>query len=284
MAEDGKPDNSGNDGGGGDQLLAGKYKDSAALADGVKEAWTKLGYPELDPGATIIGKGGIAADEAKAVELYKKLESELGRRQSSKPKDDGGSLTITKPKPEDEPSDLNSFLTSRGIDPTEVVTEFDKSGKLTNEQYAKFGNLPRALIHDYLKNARLAGEAVKMHRDRAVGEAVKVAGDETKLKTYRDWAAANLDAERLANLNAILEKNVSFYPEYIRIVKNEYEAKNGAAGGKTVNNGTGSVDTSPIKSRDDLSSVMAGVRSGDKAALNRLMATSYEALAKLTSP
>lgn len=283
MAEDGKPDNTGNDGGGGTQLLAGKYKDSAALADGIKEAWTKLGYPDLDPEATIIGKGGIAADDAKAVELYKKLESELGRRQSSKPKDDGGNLAITKPKPEDEPSDLNSFLTSRGIDPTEVVNEFEKSGKLTNEQYAKFGNLPRALIHDYLKNARLAGEAVKMHRDRAVNEAVKVAGDETKLKTYREWAAANLDAERLANLNAILDKNVSFYPEYIRIVKNEYEAKNGPSGGKTVNNGTSNIDTSPIKSREELSVVMAGVSRGDPAAIARLSKTPDAVLARLST-
>lgn len=274
-------DNANQDTGGDTKLLAGKYTDAAALETGVKELMGKLGYPELDADAKIIG--GLVPDEAKAEAFYKRLESEFGKRQSAKPKDNGDSLAIKKPKPEDEPSNIGEFLTSRGIDADEVVTEFKKSGKLTTEQYAKFGNLPRALVNDYLQNLSLAGEALKMRRERSVGEAVKVAGDEQKLNTYRTWAMANMEDSRLSTLNAILEKNVDFYPEYIRIIKNEYEAKNGQPGGKTVSNGTASASTSPVNSREELSAVMAGVSRGDPAAIARLAKTPDSILAKLSS-
>lgn len=274
-------DNTNQDTGGDTKLLAGKYADAAALETGVKELMGKLGYPELDADAKIVG--GLVPDEAKAEAFYKRLESELGKRQAAKPKDDGNSLAIKKPKPEDEPANLNEFLSSRGIDAGEVVAEFNKNGKLTAEQYAKFGNLPRALINDYLGSLSLAGEALKMRRERSVGEAVKIAGDNQKLETYRLWAAANMDESRLGPLNAILEKNVDFYPEYVRIIKNEYEAKNGSAGGKTVTNGTANTNTSPVNTREELSAVMAGVSRGDPAAIARLAKTPDSILAKLSS-
>lgn len=273
-------DNANQDTGGEPKLLAGKYADAAALETGVKELMGKLGYPELDADAKIIG--GLVPDEAKAEAFYKRLESEFGKRQSAKPKGDEP-LAIKKPKPEDEPANIGDFLASRGIDADEVVTEFKKNGKLTPEQYTKFGNLPRALVNDYLQNLSLAGEALKMRRERSVGEAVKIAGDEQKLGTYRTWAMANMEESRLSTLNAILEKNVDFYPEYIRIIKNEYEAKVGPTGGKTVTNGTASASTSPVNTREELSVVMAGVSRGDPAAIARLAKTSDSIISKLSS-
>jgi hypothetical protein len=147
-----------------DELIAGKFKDDAALEQGVRELWKTTNGVEFPSNVKVIGEGGLAADQAAAIALYKTMESNHGKLRAptvtpQAPKGDEKPLSLAPPpKAPVDIEDPAEAVKAAGIEWGDIEKAVTETGKPTAEHYEKlkaFGWNKSAV------NAYIAGETAR---------------------------------------------------------------------------------------------------------------------------
>lgn len=144
--------------------------------------------PEQKPPDLILGKFKSVEDLAAS---YKSLEAKLGER---KPEP----LKISEPQVDDD-AGIAKTVESVGLGLPELAAEFSKSGKLTDDQYAKFKakGFGRAYVDDMAKGL-VAQEALRAsHQAEAVRSASEAAGGTDKLDALLKEAKTFLNSAEI---------------------------------------------------------------------------------------
>lgn len=150
-------------------LLAGKFQDVAALEKAYLEIQTKMGGAKPDPPAA------------------------------------PPSLTIDPSKPAAAPpSSVDDVLARAGLDATTVAAQWNKDGRLTDEQYASLekAGFPKALVDVSIAGMAMQAKAAQASMAEARKAALAVAGSEQQFANIAEWAKTNLSAEERAHFNA----------------------------------------------------------------------------------
>lgn len=221
--------------------LAGKFDTPADLEKGYRELSRKLGSDLGD--APLVGEGGLFVNHEALEKVYKHSESVLGRMSTSPKPDnppDPSDLRIN--KGDNEFLDVPDVLQRAGLQAKDLEEQWEKNGKLTEDQYAAFRKvnpaLSRAVVNHIAEG--MAAKAVfrQQQTAEAIREAQEIVGGEAELATLREWAATNIPKDRLARLNAQLDADVRFYGDYIRLIHAEYAKATGSSGTSPILNGT----------------------------------------------
>lgn len=280
--------------------FAGKYESPEALEQGYREIHKSIHGKELPATEKLFGKDGRFTDVSKLESAYneaREVQRRIGQAApkndpKSEPKQPDNKLTITKKAAEPSGDEVADALSEAGLDATELGTEWVKSGKLTDDQYAKLAAVkgpngkplyPRALVDSYLRGqvAEAQGQVAQQQQavESAKSDAVKIAGGEEQYNALLAFAASQPDLE---SWNARFDTDPKAYPQFFEVLAARYAAKNGTMGSRTTING-GTVNNQPvntIRNMSDFKSVREGVLRGDTDALMRLKNVSIEDLAK----
>lgn len=185
--------------GGGDKLLAGKYKTVEDL-------------------------------EKSYIELQKKLGQKAQPKPDAK-QDDPLAITPDAPEVPDD-AGIDSVVVRAGLDIAELTESWEKDGKLSDEQYRAFRKVnsgyTRKVVDDFIRGQQAVAMLYNQQVDKATKEAEKVVGGADQLQNLREWAKSNVDKGRLERLNKMLKGDPGFYPEYIRLLAEDHRQAVGA--------------------------------------------------------
>ena len=208
----------------------------------------------------------LFAGKYKSIEDLEKGYDELNKKLSQM-KPDTGDMTI------------EQILESAQLNNMDIVTNWQKDGKLTDEQYSKLASVGygKSVVDTYLKgqsaqaqNSIYAQEQIKQH-------AHKLAGGEQEYNGLMRWAAVNLPEQRQTELNERLAQTES-YEGAIKELLYDYKMATGTAAGRSeILAGQAMPNVSDgYKTTDEFLSALAQAkRQGykDAAFLNRLKNT-----------
>lgn len=225
-------------------------------------------------------------DQDSAVKHYQWLEKTQGRLGSAKaaapsaPADDG-SLRIGQPAaaiPDDE--DLPGIFGRAGVSEAELVAEWTKSGKLTDEQYTKLTKarpgLGKAVINEIAEGRKAKAELSKMVMESAVGQAAQFVGGKDQLANLLADAGKFIPASEQDGFNKLLadHRTVGAAVKTLKTMHAEW-VKSGNSG-NLANAGGGSASSGAATSRAELNELIARANRGDDAARRRVIATTQE--------
>lgn len=173
-------------------------EDGSSVAVGYTES-DPLGPQPDDEQALIAGKFKSVADLEKA---YKELESKMGqpREQENSPKE-------TVPDSEkiasvETTEEATALLKEKGLDISAFTQEFERTGQLSQESYAK---LNTAGITPEMVNAYIDGQRVLV--ESQVAEVKNSIGGEAEYAKLIDWASINLNTAEKEAYQRILDSN-----------------------------------------------------------------------------
>lgn len=184
--------------------------------------------PPAAPPATPPAGEKLYAGKYKTVEEleagYKGLETKLGKP-AEKPADEPKPNAPIAPAPNVDQG-IEEFVTSKGLKVEELAAEWQKSGKLTDEQYKALG-LPKKMIDQHFDLGSRAAKAAELEAAQQTKAAEAVVGGDAQLKTLRDWASNQMAADpafnsRMTQLGKQLTDGHLSYPDYIRLVHAEH--------------------------------------------------------------
>lgn len=169
----------------GDQLLAGKYRTEDELRKGITELLQR--------------KYGRSLEE-----IYKELESELGRQSAKKPDDQ---YQQTAPNPTN-PVDLQikeqqeqaaSLLAKVGLNLEDFNREFITTGRLSEESYKKLmdAGFPRQMVDAYIAGLQALAE-------KKAQQLYTITGGQDNYQRMIEWAAVNLSEEERNWFNSMV--------------------------------------------------------------------------------
>jgi len=129
-----------------------------------------------------------------------------------------------KDKPEDAPKDAaQEAVEAAGLDMPSLSKEYDESGTLSDDSYAKLekAGIPRAMVDDYI-----AGQQAKVEVART--QAFGITDGEDGYKAMIDYAKANLSEADIAAYNkAVNSGDATSREEAVRGLWTKYSAESG---------------------------------------------------------
>jgi hypothetical protein len=139
------------------------------------------------------------------------------------------SLEIDTPKPGLESLSQEIILKRSGLKVEDIEKQWTETGDLTPEQYSALGRagMSKQFAREYVEGIAAKAE---LEASRVTGyqrEGEEIAGGKQQHEMLREWAKANVDAQKLAGWNAQVKANPSFYPDMVRLIAMEYTNKVG---------------------------------------------------------
>jgi len=261
-----------------DELIAGKFKDDAALEQGIREGMKATTGVELPPTVKVIGEGGLYADQAAAVAGYKGLETAIGKlrapaKQEPPKSTETGPITIgPKPvAPGTEIEDPAEAVRAAGLDWTDIEKSVRENGKPTDEQYAKLKSVG---WNKTSVNAYIAGESSRREATGLAYEAaLTAAGGRDKVKALVAEAERHIPAHELPNYAKMLES-----PATLSIAVKAMQAVVAGTKGSDFVTGTGSGAGSSVSTLSEYQAAIRRAASGDKAAIELVNSTKIGSL------
>lgn len=243
-----------------DELIAGKFKDDAALEQGIREGMKATTGVELPATVKVIGEGGLYADQAAAVTGYKGIESSLGKLKAPAKPADTGVITLTPAASDTDYDTPEAAAAAAGYTIQQLEAEWQANGgKLKDDTYAALkdkGKLNKASVNAW--GSGLA--ATQQARGLAYEAALTSVGGRDKVKALVAEAEKHIPASE-ANAYASMLASPSQLPIAVRAMEaivaskrgNDFVTGGGAAGTPGIN-------------RDDLLHTIRRAASGDAAA------------------
>lgn len=263
--------------------LADKYDDQPALEKGYRELRGAMELAVPEEGKPLVGADAPFRDVKSLESAYKEL-STLQRRIPSKkpdapkpddkpaPKADEGSPLRVRPVGEPTGDDeanlqtIETVLSKAGLKSEDVVKQWTDNGSLDPDTYKAFGRAgwKKEAVDSFIAGQHAIVQLAQIRRDTAVKAAETKVGGKEQLNTILAWAAVNVPKNTLDALGAKLDKDDSYYPEYVDGLAQLYTAKNGASG-RIIEGGGGGGVGGP-KTFADLRALTAKADRGDAAA------------------
>jgi hypothetical protein len=245
-----------------DELIAGKFKDDAALEQGIREGMKATTGVELPATVKVIGEGGLYADQAAAVTGYKGIESSLGKLKAPAKPADTGVIKIgpQAPAPGTEIDDPAEAVKAAGIDWADIEKAVTEGGKPTDEHYAKLKSVGwnKAAV-----NAYVAGErASRQGQGLAYEAAVTSVGGRDKVKALVAEAEKHIPASEYGAYAAMLAS-----PAQLPIAVRAMQAIVGEKKGNDFVTGGGNAGGVSVSTISEYQALVRKAASGDKAAL-----------------
>lgn len=279
--------------------LADKYDDQPALEKGYRELRGAMELAVPEEGKPLVGADAPFRDVKSLESAYKELSS-LQRRIPSKktdtpaPKADDkaaaeGSPLRVKPVGEavgDDEANLQTIdtvLAKAGLKSEDVVKEWsENNGELKADTYKAFGRAgwKKEAINDFIRGQHAIVQLAQIRRDTAVKAAETKVGGKEQLNTILAWAAVNVPKNTLDALGTKLDKDDSYYPEYVEGLAQLYAAKNGTSG-RVIEGGGGGGGAGP-KTFADFRALEARANRGDIAAQKALIGMTAEQIKALS--
>lgn len=245
-----------------DELIAGKFKDDAALEQGVRELWKATNGVELPATAKIVGEGGIAADQAAAVALYKAMESNHGKLKAPPKPADTGVIKIgpQAPAPGTEIDDPAEAVKAAGIDWADIEKAVTEHGKPTDDHYAKLKAVGwnKAAVNAYVAGERASRQAGGL----AYEAAVTAAGGRDKVKALVAEAEKHIPASEYSTYAKMLES-----PAMLPVAVKAMEAIVAAKKGNDFVTGSGTGSGAAVSTLSEYQSLLRKAAAGDTAAV-----------------
>lgn len=177
---------------------------------------------------------------------YAELEKKQGRpaEETPAPKPDGeASLEI--------PAEAEAALNEKGINLSELTTEYSENNGLSDETYTK---LETAGFSRDDVNGYIAGQLALVDQTRA--KAFDMVGGEDNFTSMQAWAKANLSDAEKAAFNAAVKGDDATREMAIRGLHSKYTAEVGTEGTTVHSNDTGAVSGDIFESRAQLVKAM----------------------------
>lgn len=256
--------------------FAGKYDTPEALETGTRELRKLLDLET--PDGSFVGKDStIARDTAQLEKHYLELQKLHGKMGSAKapvaaaadPAKPAAGLKIeAAPVPvavADNPNiDYDAFVKDVvGIpDPNVLGQQWIKEGKLTDEQYAKFGEVkdakgkslyPKSVVDTHMKGLQAIAQQEQAAAATGLAEATRIAGGETQLNNLLAWAGdpKNVPVAERERLNAQL-KDPANYPIVAELLAARHRIALGAGNAQPlITGGTNNNPTGGATSREE---------------------------------
>ncbi len=246
-------------------LLAGKFKDEASLAQGIREGLKVTMKVPLPESVKIIGDGGIYASVDDAVSGYKEIESKIGKLTAptppTPPKGDDKPLSLAPPPPPpdveyDDPADAAK---AAGLNMADLESQWAKDGKLTDEQYAK---LKSVKITKAAANAWASGIAAQRQASATSYSAVVTSlGGKEAIEQLIASVKDKIPASQVDTLDAML-KDPKTLPVAVQALKSYAGSGNGG-----MLTGSGMSSAAKPKNADEQNRIIARALAGDPAAM-----------------
>ncbi len=185
---------------------------------------------------------------------YTELEKKLG---AGKPKDDLAIPAQSKPTPEPElpvTADFDYYAEKAGQKLPDLVAEWEKSGKLTDEQYAAFKKIgySQTMVNRVIK-------ADMVIKENLMHQAADLVGSKEQYANLMQWAGnGGLTQEEVAQMNADIAKDTehNFIPTVERILLRHKNAMGAGKAQPLVNAGTGAQTAGAYKSGAESAAVV----------------------------
>lgn len=179
----------------GEELLAGKYRTEDDLRKGITELLQRKYGRSL-------------------VEIYKELESELGRQSSAKQEpeprqDDKKPVNPVDLQIQQQREQASSLLAKAGLDLEEFNREFAETGRLSEASYKKLmdAGFPRPMVDAYIAGLQALAE-------KKAQQLYAITGGQDNYQRMIEWAANNLsDTEREWFNSMVVTDQASFAVE-----------------------------------------------------------------------
>lgn len=156
---------------------------------------------------------------------YAELESEAGKLRSqlkeNKDADEGGDQEENLEIPEGD--DAQKAVENAGLDFDALTSEFQQSGKLSDETYEALENagIPKGVVDSYIEGQQLKAESIR----NATFEQV---GGEDKFNVMRDWAAQNYTPEQKDAFNKAINGTAEERSMALNTLSTRYSDANGS--------------------------------------------------------
>ncbi|MEL6509038.1 MAG: hypothetical protein AAFQ32_04550 [Pseudomonadota bacterium] len=172
-------------------LLAGKFKTPEELEKAYKELASKLGAPKVEENSAPEDEAAAEADGNNGPEDNTTHEGKDGE-------DDLSAVygeTVA-----------NAMKTAE-VDASAAAEEFEKTGDLSEETYAKFekAGFNRDVVKAYLKGVSDTNEAVTEVTEAQIAEIKEVAGGEAAFGDLQKWMGQNMSDDEAKAYHAALE-------------------------------------------------------------------------------
>lgn len=225
-------------------LLAGKYKDEAALDKGMLELVTKL-YGSKEDG-------------------YKKLESLLGKPKSEDGKAPLPIIPETPKKDNDKPleiPDASKALDKAGLDFKALDKEYQEKGQLSADSYKKLADagLSKDYVDTYIAGIKAQVALKDIEAQQIVSAVHTIAGGPEAYNVMIQWASQNLTPDEIKVLNEGLLGDAVHAKIAAENLKTKYTAANGS--NPLLYMGTNPVTSGDVfKDRSEMSAAMKDPR------------------------
>lgn len=194
-------------------LFAGKFQGPEALETGIRELRTKAGLADYPKDKPLVGKGGIFADHIAGETYYKELEQMQGRLSATPkpaaPTPSPAPLQVTAPAADD--ADIATLLTKAGVKGDELSAEWEKSGKLTDEQYTKLKTtgFPKPAVDAFMRGQQATAKLGQVEMSEVRGLANELTGGDAQTNQLLAESPSFVPAAEIDDINSRLGKKGS---------------------------------------------------------------------------
>lgn len=291
---------------------ADKYETPQALEQGFREldklVSGEMGRPPLADSTVLVGESGMFKTHDELAASYTKTATAHGKIKAPEPKPTtepakpapgapkiggnepapGSDMKIGGgSEPTDEDLDVDSLIEKAGLKKADLVEQWDKEGKLTDDQYAKIRGANRGIgkaIANQLARGMAAESALVLQEsNRANEEAYKVVGGKDQLDMLiRVEAPKFVPKDQVEAFDKMLANPKTRVAAVRTLSVMHGEAVAGGKANKIVggNTGGGSVDGIP-RTQQEMAKLMREVQNGDQNSIRILNAMSTEQIEKL---
>lgn len=171
----------------GEELLAGKFKSQDDLIKAYKELESKLGQQQpQQPG-----------------QQQTEEQTDTGEESEDKTEAKDGDEGDTDPLVEIYGEAVGNALKEAEVDAAEVQQQFDETGTISDENFAKFekAGFPRGMVEAYMRGLAQANEQAVAITEQQISQIKAVAGGDEGYQQMQEWMGANLSQEELQAFN-----------------------------------------------------------------------------------
>lgn len=256
------------------EKLAGKYETPEALEQGYREIRKALALPEIAADKKLVGEGGVFTDhrslEASYVDANAILEASKKKATEVVKPPEGDPLSLKPAVSDDE--GVDAIVKKTGLDGKALADQWQKEGKLTDDQYKAFkekGGFGKAVVDTFMRGqANSAALAQRVGSEIRASAAAEVGG-ETQLQNLLAWAqGGGVPADQMDRWSKKVAEHPEEFGDVVAILSARHAKAVGSGSATSLIVGTTSTPTGGNpKTKVEWAALQLRVQQGDTEAM-----------------